>query len=106
MEKKKESLLIRKRLLKHAGKVCLAIISASMMVSPSLAIDPSEAAAEVIGAEGSKIALEQALKLTRSRPALTVAGIIVCGACVPAAGVAASPAMCIACGILIAKVIG
>jgi hypothetical protein len=37
---------------------------------------------------------------------MTAATAIVCLACVPLAGAAASPGMCIACGILIAKTLG
>jgi len=37
---------------------------------------------------------------------LSIAAGITCIACVPVAGVAASPGMCIACGILIAKTLG
>lgn len=37
---------------------------------------------------------------------MAVATTIVCGACVPVAGVCASPGICIACGVLIAKTLG
>ena len=60
----------------------------------------------MIGSEGGKEALNQALKVARSKPALSVAAGITCVACLPAAGAAASPGLCIGCGILLAKVIG
>jgi len=88
----------------------MAIITASIMTSPSLAIDPAEAASQAVGAEGgreaSKKALDAAMKLARSKPAMSTATGIVCLACLPIAGAAASPGLCIACGILIAKTLG
>ena len=56
--------------------------------------------------EGAKEALNQALKVARSKPALTVAAEINCAACTPVAGATASPALFIACGILLARAIG
>jgi hypothetical protein len=50
--------------------------------------------------------MNSALKAANSKPAMTGATSIVCLACVPLAGAAASPGMCIACGILIAKTLG
>jgi len=100
----------KKRILNHLGKVGMAIITASLMTSPSVAIDPAEAASQAIGAEGgveaSKRALNAALKLAKSKPAMSTATGIVCLACIPVAGAAASPGLCIACGILIAKTLG
>jgi len=78
----------------------------AMVPSTAGAIDPVEAANQVAGSEGAKEALNAALKLTRSKPALTVASVITCAACIPVAGAAASPGLCIACGILIAKTVG
>jgi hypothetical protein len=72
------------------------------MISPAGA---SDAAKDVVGAEGGKAALNEALKVARSKPAWSVAAGIVCLGCIPAAGIVASPAMYIACGILVAKVI-
>lgn len=96
----------RKKVLKHLGNVGIAIISFSLMTSPASAVDPTE----VLGSEGSrklaKEALNGALKLSKGKPAMTAATTIVCLACVPAAGAIASPGMCIACGILIAKTLG
>jgi hypothetical protein len=100
----------KKRILKHLGNVGMAIISVSLMTSPASAIDPAEAAGQVIGAEGgskaAKEALNTGLRMAKSKPAMTTATAVVCLACVPAAGAAASPGLCIACGILIAKTFG
>lgn len=99
-----------KRILKHLGKVSMALITVSLMTSPALAGDPAEAAGQVIGSEGGRAAAKEAvngaLKLAKSKPAMTTATGIVCLACVPIAGAVASPGMCIACGILIAKTFG
>ena len=100
----------RKRILRHLGKVAIAFLSAGIMVSPSGAIDPVDAASQAIGAEGgreaAKSVLNSALKVAKSKPALSTATGIVCLACIPVAGAAASPGLCIACGILIAKTFG
>jgi hypothetical protein len=101
--KKKNSMKNSKRLLKHVGQVALGIISATLVVSSAGA---SDVANEALGSEGGKAAINQALKVARSKPALSVAAAIVCTACLPVAGVAASPALCVACGILFTKVIG
>lgn len=104
---------LKKKLLKRGSQVALSLISAVFLVGSagasegaSTGLDAAEAAQEVIGSEGAKQALNEALKVARSKPALTVAAGITCVACLPAAGAAASPGLCIACGILIAKVIG
>jgi hypothetical protein len=101
----------KKKILKHLGNVCMAVVWLTLMTSPiSAALDPSDAASQVIGAEGgvkgSKAVLDAGMKLTKSKPAMTVATAIVCISCLPAAGLSASPALCIACGILIAKTFG
>ena len=100
----------KKRILKHLGNVGMAIFLIGLRTSPALAVDPAEAAGQVIGAEGgakaAKQALDAALKMAKSTPAMSTATGIVCLACIPAAGVAASPGLCIACGILIAKTFG
>ena len=99
-----------KRILKHLGKISTALITVSLMTSPALGIDTTEAASQVIGSEGGRIAAKEAvngaLKFAKSKPAMTTATGIVCLACVPVAGAVASPGMCIACGILIAKTFG
>ena len=98
----------KKRILKHLGNVGMAIVSVSLMTSPALAasLDPAETATQVVASEGGKEALNAALKIARSKPALSVATAITCIACVPVAGAAASPGLCVACGILIAKTFG
>merc|ERR1711862_394056 len=100
----------KKRLLRHLAKVAMAIVSVGLMTSPAVAIDPVEAASQAVGAEGgreaAKSALNSALKLARSKPAMSTATFIVCLACTPVAGAAASPGLCIACGILVAKTLG
>ena len=100
----------KKRVLKHLGKVGMALITLIVMNSSASAIDPVEAANQAVGSEGgkeaAKRALEGALKVAKSKPALSTATGIVCLACVPVAGAAASPGLCIACGILIAKTFG
>jgi len=97
----------RKRILKHIGKISTALITVSLMTSPASAVDP---AGQVIGSEGVKLAAKEAingaLKFAKSKPAMTTATTIVCLAGVPVAGAMASPGMCIACGILIAKTLG
>lgn len=99
-----------KRILKHLGKISMALITVSLMTSPALAVDSAEAAGQVIGSEGGGLAAKEAvngaLKFAKSKPAMTTATGIVCLACVPVAGAVASPGMCIACGILIAKTFG
>lgn len=60
----------------------------------------------MIAFEGKKEALNQALKVARSKLALSIAAGITCLTCAPAASVTASPGLCIAGGILIAKVFG
>ena len=100
----------RKRFVRHLGRVSLALISASLMLTPVNASEPAETITQVMGSEGgreaAKEALNSALKVAKSKPAMSVATGIVCLGCIPAAGAAASPGMCIACGILIAKTLG
>lgn len=102
-----------KKVLKHIGNVCLAVISIGLMGSPisAAAVGPAETATEAMavaepGLKVAKEVVENALKLAQSKPAMTAATTIVCLACVPLAGVAASPGMCVACGILFAKTFG
>jgi methylmalonyl-CoA mutase cobalamin-binding subunit len=100
----------KKRILKHLRNVGMAIISVSLRTSPVSAVDPAEAAGQVIGAEGgpkaAKEALNAALRMAKSKPAMSTATGIVCLACIPTAGATASIGLCIACGILIAKTFG
>jgi hypothetical protein len=94
--------ITKKNVKRHLGNVALAGLYL-LLLSPAVAIDNSTVA---INNEAGKTALGEALKVTRSKPGLSVAAVITCIACIPAAGAVASPAMCIACGILIAKVLG
>ncbi len=100
----------KKRILNHLGKIGMAIVTVSLVTSPSLASDSIETASQVIGAEGGKEVAKEALnaarKMAKSKPAMGTATGIVCLACIPVAGAAASPGLCIACGILIAKTFG
>lgn len=96
----------KKRILKHLGNVGMAIISFSLMISPVLAVDPADAASQVVASEGGKKALNTALKVARSKPSLSVATAITCIACIPVAGATTSAGLCVACGILIAKTFG
>jgi hypothetical protein len=100
----------RKRILRHLADVCMAVVSLTLMASPVSAIEPVEAANQVIGSEGgrkaTKTLIDSALIAGRSKPAMTAATAIVCIACIPLAGAAASPGLCIACGILVVKTLG
>jgi len=98
----------KKKVLNHLSKVGMSMLSVSLLLGPSpvSAIDSADAAAQAVASEGGKEALKMALKVAKSKPALSVAAGITCIACIPVAGVAASPGLCIACGILIAKTLG
>ena len=100
----------KKRISKHLWNVGLGLVSFALMTVPANASDPIELAGKSLGNEGGQVAakeaLNAALKVARSKPAMTTATGIVCLACVPVAGAAASPGLCIACGILIAKTFG
>ena len=101
----------RVKVLKHLGNVCMSVVWLALMTSPVVAIiDPSEAASQVIGSEGGAVAtkavIQSTLAAARSKPAMSAATAIVCLACLPAAGVLASPGLCVACGVLIAKTLG
>lgn len=95
---------LRKHARRHVGNVAVACLSLVFLAPAGGAIETNSTIA--VNNEAAKTALNEALKVARSKPALSVAGAIVCLACPPVAGAAASPAMCVACGILIAKVIG
>ena len=100
----------RKKILKHIGNVVLSAVSLSLIIGPATASEPIKAAEQVVSTEGGRLAakeaLNSALKVARSKPAMAIATTIVCGACVPVGGVTASPGICIACGILVAKTLG
>lgn len=95
----------KKKILNHLSKVGISLLSVSLLLGSSSA-SAADVAAQAVNSEGGKEALNAALKLARSKPAMSIAAGITCIACVPVAGVAASPGMCIACGILIAKTLG
>ena len=95
----------KKKILNHLSKVGISLLSVSLLLGSSSA-SAADVAAQAVTSEGGKEALNAALKLARGKPALSIAAGITCIACVPVAGVAASPGMCIACGILIAKTLG
>lgn len=46
----------KKRVINHLGKVSMALLSASLLIAPSSAL-ASDTAAEVMGSEGGKQAL-------------------------------------------------
>lgn len=96
----------KKKILKHLGKIGMALASFTLMTPQAISIDNVEAANQVVASEGGKEAINAVLKVSKSKPALSIAAGITCLACIPVAGVAASPGLCIACGILIAKVLG
>jgi len=95
----------KKRVIRYLGNVSLAFLSLVLASSPVQATEIDEAN-KVLGTEGGKQVLSEALKVSKTKPALSIAATIICFACIPLAGAAASPAMCIACGILITKVLG
>ena len=99
-----------KNRLKTGAKYSLHLLSVAVMIGSGMgaanAVDPSEAAKEIVASEGGKEALNQALKMARQKPALTVAAGITCLACIPVAGASTSASLCVACGILIAKTLG
>ena len=94
---------ITKNVLKSAVAITVATIPMSQQAS---AVDIEAVPVSKETLEGGKEALNAALKTARSKPALSIAAGITCLACLPAGAIAASPSMCFACGILIAKVLG
>ena len=96
----------KERAIKHLTNVGFALLTLILTTAAPVAAAEIDEAATVLGNEGGKQALSEALKLSKTKPALSLAAAITCLACVPVAGAAASPAMCIACGILISKVLG
>lgn len=58
------------------------------------------------GREVVKESLNTVLKIAKGKPAMATATGIVVLACVPVAGAAANPGLCVACDILIAKTFG
>ena len=97
----------RAKRIRYIRSLVSAVVSIGLVTQPVSAVEPVEAANQVLGTEGgakaTKEALNAALKLAKTKPALTTATGIVCLACLPAAGGCASAGLCIACGILIAE---
>jgi hypothetical protein len=94
----------RRRALKHLGRVSIGLVTLSLMSPGASAVDPgAEAATQIVASQAGKKALNTALKIAGSRSSLTIATTISCAACV---GATYSPALCIACGILVAKTLG
>lgn len=99
----------KSKIFNYLGSVCMGVISASLVIGSAgivNAVDPSEVAKQSLGSEGGKRAINEALKIGRSKPSLALATTVVCLTCVPVAGATASASMCVACGILIAKTFG
>lgn len=63
----------------------MALITVSLITSPALAVDTTEIASQVIGAEGSievsKQVLDTALKMAKSKPAMSTATVCYCTPC-------------------------
>lgn len=106
MSKRRRTSLILKKIAKIGFKLVSIALVIGSSTAPVGAVDATDAAKDVLATEGGKEVLNQALKVSRSKPALSIAATITCLACVPVAGVGASAGMCIACGILIAKTLG
>ena len=100
----------KRRFLNRLGKVGVAALTFSLMTSSASAVDPVDAAGQVVASEGGRIAtkeaLNTALKFAKSKPSMVAATTVVCVSCIPVAGMCASASMCVACGILIAKTLG
>ena len=81
---------LSKKILNHLGKIGISAISATFVIvsaaSTAPAVAPADAAKDVVGSES----LNQAFKVARSKPALSIAAGITCVACMLAAGVGAS----------------
>lgn len=98
-----------KKLVRKVGKVARNAVSAASVLGSATvpAVDRDvDATSEVIASKRGKEIINQVLKLLKCKPALTAAAAITCAACVPVAGAVARPGLCIACDILIAKVVG
>jgi hypothetical protein len=80
-----------------------AIIFATLLVNANEKVEIAEA---IIGSKGDKETIHTVLKVARSKPVLSITAGIICLACPLAVGTSASTLMCVACGILLSKVIG
>ena len=101
--------IFKNKVVRRVGRFGLSIISTAFIMgsmgSAGIAADSPDAVSNMVKSESGKEALNTALKVCKGKPALSIAAGITCLACMPATG-PASPAMCVACGILITKVIG
>jgi hypothetical protein len=58
----------RHRILNHLGKVCLGVLSATLMVNPVFAVEPLKASSFVIGSPGgTELAATPTLKVLQSK---------------------------------------
>jgi hypothetical protein len=85
MLKSKNKVSRKNQLLSHLGKVAMGIASAGFVLAPSSAsaID----AADAVGSEGGKKVVNEAFKIARSKPVLSINTGIICIACIIVAGV-------------------
>jgi hypothetical protein len=99
----------------HTKKVVVAGITGIWVLTtsqPAFGIDPAipveagKVAAPAPTPDMVKGVVGEAMSFAKSKPGMSLATAITCLACVPAAGASASPGLCIACGILIAKTLG
>jgi hypothetical protein len=102
----------------HTKKVGVAAITGVWILltsQPAFGVDPAitpaaaeagKAAAPAPTPDMIRGAVGEAMSFAKSKPGMSVATAITCLACAPAAGASASPALCVACGILIAKTFG
>lgn len=63
----------------------------------------AETTGKILTSESAKQVINQALKVARTKPAISIAATITGLGCLPVAGVAGSPALCIACGLLLGQ---
>ena len=100
----------KQRVFKHLSKVGISLVTVGVglffRAPDAMSTNKVQSASKIIGVEGGTEALNLALKVAGSKPSLAIAATITCLACVPVAGVAASPAMCIACGVILSKTLG
>jgi len=87
MNNTNENISLKKKTLNKLGQIGISLFSAALVIGSAAAVDAADAAKDVVGSEGGKEALNQALKVARSKPALSIAAGITCIACMPVAGV-------------------
>ena len=85
MEKSSKRRKMATKLLKGIGKTSLSLLSAASIIGSygASAADNTEAAKTLLGEEGSKKAFNEALKMAKGKPAMSVASDIICLACNP-----------------------